>query len=79
MRNSAFIISILLLASCAAEPIPPHIQRKADATPAQDLQQHFFAERSACRGERDAALTACREKLRREYYARELMREEDRS
>lgn len=77
MKKIVFMFALMLtVTACAADPIPPQIQQKVDAVPADQLQHHFMAERELCGSKRDEERTACREKVRRDYMAREIMCEE---
>lgn len=77
MKKIVFMFGLMLtVTACAADPIPPHIQQKVNAVPADQLQHHFMAERELCGSRRGEEKTACREKVRRDYMAREMMREE---
>ena len=77
MKKIVFMFGLMLtLTACAADPIPPQIQQKVDAVPADQLPRHFMAERELCGSKRGEEKTACREKVRRDYMAREMMREE---
>lgn len=77
MKKTVFMFGLLLtVAACAADPVPPHIQQRVDATPIEQVPHNFFLERDACGGERGEVKVACREKVRREYYARQIAREE---
>jgi len=66
----------LALASCTAGPIPPHIQKKVDAIPASELPTHYMTERDLCYSGAGERHDRCVEKVRREFLARELTREE---
>ena len=75
MNKTVFMFGLLLtIAACAADPIPPHIQQKVDAMPAEQIPHNFFLERDACGSEHGEEKIVCREKARREYYARQLAR-----
>lgn len=77
MKKTIFMFGLLLtIAACAADPIPPHIQQKVDAMPADKIPHNFFLERDSCGSARGEEKTRCRETVRREYYARQLAREE---
>lgn len=76
MKKLLLIASVGLLTACAYDPIPADIKAKVDKIPANELPIHFMAERDLCGGSKtDKA--ACRERVRREYVARQMMREQD--
>lgn len=68
-------LSVSLIA-CAPQPVPPHIQQKVDAVPADHLPRYFMVERHGCRAGTPEENEACLEKVRREYLANELARKE---
>ena len=77
MKKTVFMLGLLLtIAACASDPIPAHIQAKVDKIPAEELPHHFFVERDSCAGAQKEGKTACRERVRREYLAQEMAREE---
>lgn len=77
MKKTIFMFGLMLtVTACAADPVPLHIQQKIDAIPAEQLQHHFMVERELCGSKRGPEKDACREKVRRDYMAREMMREE---
>lgn len=77
MKKTIFMFGLLLTVSaCASDPIPAHIQAKVDAMPAEQIPHNFFLERDACGSKRGEEKAVCREKVRREYYARQMAREE---
>lgn len=77
MKKTVFMFGLLLtLAACATAPVPQHIQAKVDAMPIEQVPHNFFLERDSCGSKRNKEKNACREEVRREYYARQLAREE---
>lgn len=77
MKKTIFMFGLLLtVAACAADPTPTHIQKKVDAMPADQIPHNFFLERDSCGSLQSEGKTHCRENVRREYYARQLAREE---
>lgn len=76
MKKLMLIASVGLLAACAYEPIPADIKAKVDKVPANELPTDFMAERDLCGGYREKK-AVCRERVRRESLAREMMREQD--
>jgi hypothetical protein len=77
MKKIVFMVGLMLtVTACTADPVPPHIQKKVDAIPTAQLEHHFIAERELCNSKRGEKKSACREKVRRDYTAREMMREE---
>ena len=71
------VLCIVFLSSCAREPIPAHIQQQVDAMPYEQLPQNFFAERSSCGSSKQGEeKIKCRDRVRREYLANQLAREE---
>lgn len=77
MKKTVFVFGLLLtVAACASDPVPQHIQAKVDAMPIEQVPHNFFLERDTCGSKRNKEKIACREEVRREYYARQLAREE---
>lgn len=77
MKKIVFMFGLMLtMTACAADPVPAHIQQKVDAIPANQLERRFMAERGLCGSKRLEQKAECREKVRRDYTAREMMREE---
>lgn len=79
MKISIYILCLslgLVLAGCAAIPIPQHIQAQADQIPLDQLTRNFFLERDSCQSKRGEAQAACIEKTRRNAYAHKLRRAE---
>lgn len=67
---------VLVLTACAADAVPSQVQKKVDAIPAGQLPRHFMAEREMCASKTGEEKETCRESVRRDYLAREIMREE---
>lgn len=77
MKKAVLMFGLLVtVAACNADPVPQHIQAKVDAMPIEQVPPKFFSERDVCRGDRGEEKQRCREKFRRDYYARQLAREE---
>ena len=72
----AIFMSLLLLSACAPQTVPPHIQQKVDAIPAEQLPRYFMIERHKCRSGTKEENVVCKEKVRREYLANQMAREE---
>ncbi len=77
MKKTVFMLGLLMtVAACASQPVPPHIQKKVDEMPVEQMPHNYFLERESCGSKRNKEKTECREQVRREYYARQLAREE---
>lgn len=76
MRNLLLLGVTILVAACAAQSVPPHIQQKVDAIPADQLPKYPMVTRHGCRTGTHEENEACKEKARREYLANELARDE---
>lgn len=77
MKKTFFMLGLLLtITACATEPVPTDVQQRVDAMPEEQVPHNFYLERDSCGGEIGEARTACREKVRREYLAGQIAREE---
>lgn len=81
MRKLTLLLCVGLLSACVTPtPIPQDIQDKAAQIPQEDLPKNFHLEKSRCPSVRSHAFDKrmeCKETVRRELAAREMMRKQN--